>query len=582
MSLRTSIFIDLAGNLQARASQFLGSMQRFGQGSTSSVQVLNRTLEATGRGLDKLGNRYTALLSGAAGIGTVKKVGDLSQRLTYLGINAEVNRARIDKLYKSIMDVAQMKDVRVDPGEILSGVEMIVQKTGDLALAEGNIRNIGLAIRATKADGKDVGDLIANFSEKFGLNKPQEITEALDLLIKQGHAGAFELKDMVTQGNRVTAAYGAMGRTGMRAVRELGAVMQVYRKSTGVPEEVATAFKNTFQDLLEPSKRKYLEALKINIWDPEKLKEGKKQVRNVVDIIGEIMKKTKGDPEKLSRIFGMQTLDGLKQFMSEYQKTGENAADKFMNIEADGTSLIRDATEAAQELDAAIQNINNSWQRFTNSNLAMPVKKTADFINSIDPKKFNTGLTIASYGAGILGGAVLARKGWNVYQWGRDLFKGKGKTGLPGSGLPEIPGMGKAVPVYVVNMPGSMPNVSLPSTLPGTGGGKIPGMLKKIPWGSLARLGLRSLPVVGTAVAAYEIGGMITDKVSGGKYHSMLDLLDLLKNRDAAKQQPQKTEIGGKIAIEVQDKRIAVREVRSSTAGLDLDVSTDLGLLVMP
>jgi hypothetical protein len=62
----------------------------------------------------------------------------------------------------------------------------------------------------------------------------------------------------------------------------------------------------------------------------------------------------------------------------------------------------------------------------------------------------------------------------------------------------------------------------------------------------------------------------------------MLDLLDLLKNRDAAKQQPQKTEIGGKIAIEVQDKRIAVREVRSSTAGLDLDVSTDLGLLVMP
>ncbi len=62
---------------------------------------------------------------------------------------------------------------------------------------------------------------------------------------------------------------------------------------------------------MEPGKRKYLQALKINIWDPEQLKQGRKVIRSIVDIIGELLEKTKGDPEKLNRIFGMQDVQCL-------------------------------------------------------------------------------------------------------------------------------------------------------------------------------------------------------------------------------------------------------------------------------
>jgi len=53
MALRTSLFIDLAGNMAARAHQLLGGLQRLGAKGSHSMTVLNRTIQATGRGLDR-------------------------------------------------------------------------------------------------------------------------------------------------------------------------------------------------------------------------------------------------------------------------------------------------------------------------------------------------------------------------------------------------------------------------------------------------------------------------------------------------------------------------------------------------
>jgi TP901 family phage tail tape measure protein len=395
------------------------------------------------------------MLGGAAGIGAIKHVGDLSQRLTYLGIQANASDAEIAKLHSSIIKVAQDKDIRVDPSGILEGVEVIVEKLGDLGIAEGNLRNIGLAMRATGAEGKAVGDMIANFKEKFDL-KPEEMLPALDILVKQGKAGAFTLKDMVTQGNRVTAAYGSMGRKGLPAVREMGAMLQVFRKSSGSAEETSTAFKNFFSDLMEPGKQKVLKANGISIWDPEKLKEGKKVVRSAVDIIDELLRKSKGDPEKLAKVFGMQSLDGVKAFISTWQSSGKNAALEFMNINGDGAELMADSARASKEFNAAIQNLQTSWQKFAKQELTKPVKDMADYLNGLKPGTVDRWMTVAKWIAIIGGSAIVARKGYGMYEFGRQILGGKGGKG----GLGGLAGGGAApIPVYVVNQPGGIPGV---------------------------------------------------------------------------------------------------------------------------
>lgn len=574
MSLRTSIFIDLAGNMTARANQFLGGLQRLGTGGAKSMNALHRSIDAAGRGLDRLGNRYTALLSGAAGIGTIKQVGDLSMRLTRLGITADITREQTGSLYKQLLDTARMPDIRVDPGEMLSGVEVIVEKLGDLDLAKDNLRNIGLMMQATGATGNEAGEMIANFREKFNLKTPEEILQGLDILVKQGKAGAFTLKDLATQGNRVTAAYGAMGRSGLNAVREMGAVLQVFRKSSGSAEETSTAFKNFFSDLMEPSKRKKLQDLGVNIWDPAKLKEGKKQIRSAVDIIDELFNKLKGDPEKLARIFGMQSLDGLKAFISEWQKSGKNAASEFMAVSGDGAELQRDSARAAQEFNASLTSLYTSWQRFSQTNLAKPIQQVADYLNSLDPKAVDLWLKVMTYSAGALGGAVLAKKGWDVLSWGRDLFKGRG--GKPGKGsLPGIPEAGNAVPVYVVNMPGSMPGAPLPSA-PGGSSGKFGKVMKSLPWLAIGKVGA-------AGAAGYAAGSLLnmgidatTKWASGGKADSLGALLYDLLHRQKT-DTDKKAEVGGKIKIEIQqDGRPVIRSMQSDNPAVRFDVSTGL------
>uniref|UniRef100_UPI0034494A93 hypothetical protein n=1 Tax=uncultured Desulfovibrio sp. TaxID=167968 RepID=UPI0034494A93 len=64
MALKTSLIIDLAGNIQARARQYgsaLGGLARKGR---AAMQGLSRAAQTAGAGLDRLGNRYTAILGG--------------------------------------------------------------------------------------------------------------------------------------------------------------------------------------------------------------------------------------------------------------------------------------------------------------------------------------------------------------------------------------------------------------------------------------------------------------------------------------------------------------------------------------
>ena len=571
--LRTSMIIDLAGNLASRANQYLGSMQRLGTGGSRSMQILQRSVHAAGKGLDNLGNRYTAMLSGAAGLGAIKQVGDLSQRLTYLGIQAKMTRVQTNALYESILDAAQAPDIRVDPSQILSGVEQIIEKLGDLDLAKNNLKNIGYVMRATGADGRDAGDMIANFKEKFNLTDA-EILPALDTLVLQGKAGAFTLKDMVTQGNRVTAAYGAMGRKGPTAIREMGAALQVFRKSTGSAEETSTAFKNFFNDLMDPRVMKLLQANGVQIWDPKALKEGKKEIGSIVDITDQLLAATKGDPEKVGRILGMQSMDGFKAVLKEYKSTGKNPMHEFLDVQGDGTELMGDSARAAQELNAAMQNLYTSWQRFASQELTEPIKDLADYLNGLEPGTVQRWLNMAKYAVMIGGGLMVGAKGFKYYTAARDLLTGgKGKGGAGGLGGP--------VPVRVTNPGGYDPiGDGLTNRKPTpVGAGRI----------GFGTAGVIALPAV-TAVVARPIGKYLAE--SEAESSSTKRLQEILARQMVMGGGPQSFQaqtiakelerrgvlgLNGVIKIQIEgDGRAKVKTLSSDNRNVNLEVDTGL------
>ncbi len=466
--LRTSIVLSLTGNLEARARRYGSAVGQFAGGAERQLGRVSRSAAALGRGLDALGNKYTAMLGGVSAAGTAKMLADLQLRFTRLGIQAGVSDAAVQGLKKSIYDTAQAPDIRVDPSEITSAIEAIVEKTGDLGFAQENIRNIGVAIQATGAAGADIGGLLAEF-QKMDIKAPDEVLRALDTLNLQGKMGAFTLQNLAALGPRVITAYTSMGREGTDALREMGAALQMIRMGTGSSEMAATAFEATLRTLGDPTKLQALRKAGIQVFDPERLKAGQRVLRPINELMAEIIERTRGDKVKLGSIFDAEAVRAFNQAAGEFQRTGAmGSLDKFMAVQGDGSTTLDDTARAASKAAGALTALMTAWKQVMDEELSSPIQAAADALNALGPE--NTGRIIKGIaGVGVaLGGLVLARKAWTMGQGAWSFLRG-GKGGGPGAAT-GLGGLPVPLPVYVVN--------SRMSLLPGEYGGGYAGGTK--------------------------------------------------------------------------------------------------------
>lgn len=558
--LRTSIVVNLAGNLERRSRQFANAMGKMSERGRRHMTALSRTADITGRTLDRMGNRYTALLTGAAGIGSAKMVMELETRFTRLGIQANVSADEIARLKREIFEAAQAPEIRVDPSQITDAIEAIVEKTGDLQFARDNIKNIGVAIQATGAEGGAIGEILAEF-QKMGVKAPQEVLKAIDLLNVQGKEGAFTLQNLAALGPRVITAYTATGREGTKALTEMGAALQMIRMGTGSSEQAATAFEALLRTLTDPDKIKKLQQVAgIQVFDPQRLAAGEKVLRPINELMTEIVEKSKGDRTKLGAIFDAEAMRAFNQAGGEFMRTGRvDTMNKFMQVQADGKATMQDSARAAATSGAALQNLYTAWKKFADGELSGPIQSLADTLNGIEPGTVDRWMQIGKWVAIVGGGAVLARK----VQKGVGGLAGLGKAGAAGAGG-LMGGMPLPLPVYVVNKHMSLsPDAWGGSPAGGTAGkaGKA-GMLKR--FGGMSLLG-RAGAVGAAGYAGWEVGSYLSrnfiqgtefgDQVGSAVAHA----LAFLGNQEA------------KVAIEINQKG-EVTDVRASGQGMRPEV----------
>jgi hypothetical protein len=592
---KISIHVEMMGNFAAQAKKNTDAMKRFGRDGAKNLSVLSQSIRGVSRGLDSLGNRYTALLTGGAGLGAAKMVMDLSMRFTRLGISAGKSAAEMDKLKKKIYETAQAPDIRVDPSEITSAIESIVEKTGDLDFAEKNIRNIGIAIQAMGAEGKDIGDILGEF-QKIGIIDPKDVLETIDSLNAQGKMGAFTLKSLAALGPRVINAYTAMGRSGKTALTEMGAALQVIMMGAGSEDQAATTFEALMRVLGDAKKVQLLQKNGIQVFDPKALKEGQEILRPINQLMAEIIRNASGKRTVLSKIgFDGDSIKAFNKIQSDFLKTKRfESLEKFMAVQADGTTTLNDSARAAATASAAMTNLLTVWKQFADNSLAEPIQALADGLNKIGPE--NTGRVIKglAIGGAALGGVVVANK---VARFGGRMLgfmKGKKGGGIAGA-LGEASG---ATPVFVVNMPGG--GLGFPGgqesigsygkrakgLLTGAAGkakglagtalafGRAPLALAGLTAGSAATIAGGSLAAgaagygVGTLIERYGLGSIMKG-ATGGKYQGSgafgAWLYDKLHKE---------TEVGGTLKVEIlSEKPTKVKELKAKGA-MDIDVDS--------
>lgn len=450
--------VDLGGNLPANAPRWNRAFGQMTRGIRSAAPMLSAAAARASGGLDRLGNRYVALATGAGGVGTLRFLGNLDDRLRGLGVQANATPERIDALKDKIFEIANAPDVRVDPAGLLDAVDKIVEKTGNLDLAEDNLRNIGLTMRATNAAGQDVGATVSDLNEKLKINGAADMNRALDTWVNQGKAGAFTMNNMAGESERVNAAFARFGRTGMQGVREVGAAMQMIRKGTGSAEQAATGMEALIRTLTDGEKIKMLEGAGIQLVDPEEPSRMRSLQAIMKDVFTYVDGSTQNAKEfnaKLSGLFDSEAMRAISVMAQEFRETGElGSFSKFLGVDDSGVSLLKDAEFRAKGLNAAVRSLRTSMEGRLEANLAEPVHDLADAIDRLDPETIDATMDALGKGALAVGGIILLNKALRV---GFGIARGiGGMRGGGGRGLAGAAAAAAAQPVFVTNWPAGM------------------------------------------------------------------------------------------------------------------------------
>lgn len=413
--IKTSVIVDLKGNLARQAKRNEQAVSRFSRNSSRNLHGLSRSVKTVNKTFGSMGKKLAGIAAAAASIRAISKVMDLEERYERLGVQANKSSAEMAALKKEIFDISKAPDIRVDPTKMLEAVTEIVEKTGDLEFAEKNIRNIGLALQATGAGGTAIGGIMAEL-QKMDIKNPEKVIEALDILNVQGKQGAFTLANIAALGPRLFSAYASTGRGGIEAIREMGAALQVIRMTAGSSEQATTAFEALLATFSDAKKIKMLQQRGIQVFDVEALKQGKEILRPINELMTEITESVKGKKTILSRLFPeREARKAFNRPIIEYQTTGKvTSLPKFMGMQADGRATIADSARMAKTSNASARAITTTIEQTADAVIGPALKDTADaFDNSQSADGWTNAKAVGYAAASVIAAPI---------DWGFDSF----------------------------------------------------------------------------------------------------------------------------------------------------------------
>ncbi|HGM4764993.1 phage tail protein [Serratia marcescens] len=615
--LDTEIIINLAGNLTAKARQYGANMSEFAQRNQRAMSVVKATSEAAGRGLDRLGNRYTAAIAGFAGGAMLREFTQVDRRMTMMGIAAEKTRAEMAAMLSGMQD-ASIK-FRVDDSEVVSAVEKVGTVTGDIDFGYKNRNAISASIAGSGGSGESIGGLFANFT-KFQIQNEHEAIQAMDTLNRLGKEGAFELKDIAEKGVRAFSMYAAAGGRGVSGVKDVGVVLESAIDATGDRDTAATATENLIRDLQNPKVAKALKTNGIDVFG----KDGR--MRELPTLLSEVAKKSgsKGAEKQSARLLGAGfNQDSILLISSVTSGKGAENLKRYQAVVGDGKGIMDDAAYAAKDFTSAMQSLNNVWNKFSTNQLAKPVQELADALNSVDQDTVQNWLEIGKNVAIATGGLLVARKAFQIGKGTYDFLR-PGKKGVP-KDVTDVFGSG-VMPVYVVNMgagglggasPGSAKGKGMPGGVGGAaaaeaalGGAGFWGLALRATTGA-GMVYMQNEAAQWAAKTLYDTSG-VGEWAKGSSFRNWVDtsvdksqlpeqtpiggVLQEVKDWMAstptyqdpspwASLQPQNQmgnfpmvppQLQGKIEVSVKDDRVQVTSVKINTPGVTMSAQTGL------
>lgn len=174
---------------------------------------------------------------------TAKVSADYQAIIRDIAIKAGVARsAQEADMSRSI--IATSNDIGMGRNEVADVVNQLVGAGMDLKQAMEFAPVAAKFVVGQGSSGVDTAKMIQALQSNANITDPKVLEKALEAVAFQGQAGSFEASDMARWFPQLLASMQKQGITGMDAVTQLGAMLQVQMKTAGTSDEAANNLKN--------------------------------------------------------------------------------------------------------------------------------------------------------------------------------------------------------------------------------------------------------------------------------------------------------------------------------------------------
>ena len=303
-------------NAIAHAKREAAARKRF---SHATVGKLGRSAAGVVSGVGSMAGAALGIGGGFALAGAVQ-----SQMSEQAKASALANQAGKPEMKRQILRESQQVQ-GFTGSEVMAGMSEFVSKTGDLDTARQIMGNLGQLSLAT---GADLSDLGATAGQAFNVLKDQisdpvervkELNSLMGVLAQQGAMGAVEISDLARDFGKLGAATRGFEGTAPDLLRTMGAFAQVAVARGGAEgsADASTAASRLVNDIVV--NRKKFKRFGVDI----KSKDDPTKLRDPMEIIADVLDKTKGDVTKTAGMFGAESrkiFAGLSPVYAEAEK----------------------------------------------------------------------------------------------------------------------------------------------------------------------------------------------------------------------------------------------------------------------
>ena len=141
------------------------------------------------------------------------------------------------------------KDIGMGRNEVADVVNQLVGAGMELKQAMEFAPVAAKFVVGQGSSGVDTAKMIQALQSNANITDPKVLEKALEAVAFQGQAGSFEASDMARWFPQLLASMQKQGITGMDAVTQLGAMLQVQMKTAGTSDEAANNLKNWMEKI---------------------------------------------------------------------------------------------------------------------------------------------------------------------------------------------------------------------------------------------------------------------------------------------------------------------------------------------